>query len=84
MKRNLIIGFILIFAITLTAGEGFSPDKVKIPLSFDYYYSYEMVVSAVKKLHKAYPELTRLDAVGKSEEGRVIYALTINNPKTGG
>jgi len=83
MKRNIIIGFILISAIVLTAGNSFSPDKVKVPLSFDYYYSYEMVVSAVKKLHKAYPELTRLDVIGKSDEGRIIYGLTINNPKTG-
>lgn len=38
---------------------------------------------ALKVLHNAYPELTKLDVVGKSEEGREIYALTINNPKTG-
>ena len=83
MKKALIISFIFIVAFTLNAGERFSPDKVNIPLTFDDYYSYEMVVSAVKKLNNAFPELTKLDEVGKSEEGRIIYALTINNPKTG-
>ncbi|MCK7536576.1 MAG: hypothetical protein MZV63_39140 [Marinilabiliales bacterium] len=56
---------------------------VKVPLRFDFYYSYEKVVEALKALNTAYPELTRLDQVGKSEEGRIIWALTINNPKTG-
>jgi hypothetical protein len=57
--------------------------EVNIPLRFDYYYTYDMVVDALKKLNKAYPELTRLDLVGKSEEGRAIYCMTVNNPKTG-
>lgn len=62
---------------------GFKTHKVTIPLRFDYYYSYEMVVEALKELHKAFPQLTRLDEVGQSEEGRIIYCMTINNPKTG-
>lgn len=57
--------------------------KIEIPLRFDRYYSYEDVVEAMKLLHSTFPELTKLDLVGKSEEGREIYALTINNPKTG-
>ena len=57
--------------------------KIEIPLRFDRYYNYEDVVEALKLLHSAYPQLTKLDLVGKSEEGREIYALTINNPKTG-
>ncbi len=83
MKKNLIIILVLIFAFTLNASERFSPAKVTVPLSFDDYYSYEMLVSAVKKLHKAFPAITRLDVIGKSDEGRELYALTINNPKTG-
>lgn len=57
--------------------------KIEIPLRFDRYYTYEDVVEALKLLHTTYPELTKLDLVGKSEEGREIYALTINNAKTG-
>ena len=37
----------------------------------------------MQALHKAYPQLTHLDLVGKSEEGRPVYCLTVNNPKTG-
>ena len=57
--------------------------KIEIPLRFDRYYTYEEVVEALKLLHSTYPQLTKLDVVGKSEEGREIYALTINNSKTG-
>lgn len=57
--------------------------KLEIPLRFDRYYTYEDVVAVLKLLHATYPDLTRLDLVGKSEEGREIYALTINNAKTG-
>jgi len=34
-------------------------------------------------LNKTYPELTTLEVVGKSEEGREIYVITINNKATG-
>ncbi len=57
--------------------------KIEIPLRFDRYYNYQDVVEALKLLHSTFPTLTKLDLVGKSEEGREIYALTINNPKTG-
>ncbi len=58
--------------------------EVTVPLRFDYYYSYDMVVTALKKLQQTYPLLTKLEIAGKSEEGRDIYCMTVNNPKTGG
>ncbi len=80
MKRNIILLILLLFVFS-----GFSQDrgKIEVPLRFDRYYNYDDVVEALKVLNKAYPELTKLEMVGKSEEGRGIYAITINNPKTG-
>jgi len=81
MKRTIIFFLVLVLVNTgLFSGK---KHKISIPLSFDYYYSYEMVVEALMKLNKAYPNLTKLDIIGKSEEGRKIYGFTINNPKTG-
>lgn len=57
--------------------------KIEVPLRFDRYYTYDEMTEALNALHKAYPEFTKLDVLGKSEEGRNIYVLTINNPKTG-
>ncbi len=56
---------------------------ITVPLRFDRYYTYEQVGEALRALHAAYPQLTTLDVVGKSEEGRDIWAMTVNNPKTG-
>lgn len=88
MKRLffLFTGFlVLFFSLNLAPAYGnhFKKHEVAVPLRFDYYYSYDMVIEALEKLHKAYPRLTKLDLVGKSEEGRSIFCMTVNNPKTG-
>ncbi|MBT6764903.1 MAG: hypothetical protein HOA90_10265 [Prolixibacteraceae bacterium] len=80
MKKFII--FTLLFSLAIV---GFSvvKGKIEVPLRFDRYYSYDEVNEALKVLNKAFPELTKLEVLGQSEEGRDIYALTINNPKTG-
>ncbi|MCK4699924.1 MAG: hypothetical protein KAT38_06305, partial [Bacteroidales bacterium] len=83
MKKSLKNIAILIAALLLSIKGYSQSDEIKIPLRFDHYYTYEQVVQALKALHKAYPYLTKLDIVGKSEEDREIYAMTVNNPKTG-
>ena len=79
--KKIIIFFMAVIVVFSARSE--TKGKIEVPLRFDRYYNYEEVVEALKVLNKAYPELTKLDLVGKSEEGREIYALTINNPKTG-
>ncbi len=71
---------LIVFSFSIKAAD---EAKIEVPLRFDRYYNYEQVVQALEALHEAYPELTKLEEVGKSEEGRKIYALTINNPETG-
>lgn len=80
MKRIIFSCLLAIFSmVAFSAVKG----KIEVPLRFDRYYNYEEVCEALKVLNKAYPELTKLEVVGKSEEGREILALVINNPKTG-
>ncbi len=80
------IGLSILMLVLLTAGIQSQAAKtaITVPLTFDKYYSYEEVVGALEALHQAFPDLTRLDLVGKSDEGRAIYCMTVNNPKTGG
>jgi hypothetical protein len=80
MKRTIIF-----FQLIVLMFSGFAADKgkIEVPLRFDRYYSYEEVTEALQALNKAFPALTKLESVGKSEESRDIFALTINNPKTG-
>lgn len=86
MKRltAIILSMLLGLSSFIAYAGQFEKHIVTVPLSFDYYYSYDMVVEALQKLHKAYPRLTKLDLVGKSDEGRGIYCMTVCNPKTGG
>ncbi len=81
MKRYILLTLLVAF-VQLGFAAGVK-SKIEVPLRFDRYYDYDDVVEALKVLHAAFPEMTKLDVVGKSEEGREIYALTINNKKTG-
>jgi len=76
----------LLIVTLLTAGSAemyAQQQKIEVPLRFDHYYDYEQVVEAVKVLHDTYPEMTNIEVIGKSEEGRDIWALTLNNNNTG-
>ncbi len=81
-KRTYISILTLILLVSGTHAQA-AEVKISVPLTFDNYYSYEEAVEALEALHQAFPELTTLDLVGKSEEGRAIYCMTVNNPKTG-
>ncbi len=74
---------ILLATLVFTGSAVEKKGKIEVPLRFDRYYNYDNVVEALKVLHNAFPKLTTLEEIGKSEEGRGIYALTINNPETG-
>jgi hypothetical protein len=78
-KLALSLLVLMLFASTLPAQK----PAPTVPLRFDQYYSLDEVYQALEALHKAYPQLTTLETVGKSEEGRPIMAMTVNNPKTG-
>ena len=79
MKKMLLLALILVIAASMPAETA----KITVPLRFDHYYTLDQVYEAVQALNKAYPEMTKLEEVGKSEEGRPIYAVTLNGPKTG-
>ena len=83
MKKFSIVAILTLFCSLMLPAPGKTAHPVRVPLSFDFYYTYDMVVEAMQALHKTYPQLTRLDLVGKSEEGRPVYCLTVNNPKSG-
>ncbi|MFO7732934.1 MAG: M14 family zinc carboxypeptidase, partial [Candidatus Aminicenantes bacterium] len=80
MKKTAGFALLVIF---LAAALPAQKTDISVPLRFDHYYSLEQVTAALQALNKAYPGLTSLDAVGKSDEGRPLYAMTVNNPKTG-
>ncbi len=75
--------YCLLALYLVTGFEIQAQEQPQLPLRFDHYYTYEQMVAAMKLLNKSYPELTNLEIVGKSEEGRDIYLISINNKATG-
>lgn len=64
-------------------GDAGMASASKVNMTFDHFYDGPAVEAAVRELHAAYPNLTELRSIGKSEEGHDIWLLSINNPKTG-
>jgi hypothetical protein len=55
----------------------------KVPIAFNRLYDYPELTAILKKLTAAHPELLSLRSLGQSTEGRELWCVTINNPKTG-
>jgi len=76
-----VIALILLFSLSSTCFA--QSQNIDVPLRFDHYYDYGQMVEALKALNSAFPEMTDIEVIGKSEENRDIWSLTLNNPKTG-
>lgn len=93
MKSKLYTPFICfalaIFSIAeISAQEKFfraigTPHQPKVEVSWNRYNTYDGIVDIMQKIAKAYPNLTRLESIGKSVEGRDIWSLAISDFKTG-
>ena len=55
----------------------------KVPISFDSYHGYTGTVDYLKKVNAAYPGITDLIEIGKSNMNRSIYVLAISNMNKG-
>ncbi|MDF1808592.1 MAG: M14 family metallopeptidase [Phycisphaerales bacterium] len=55
----------------------------KVDISWNRYYDSDETTEIVHKLVKAYPDLLSVESLGKSEQGRDLWVITLNNKKTG-
>jgi zinc carboxypeptidase len=82
-----MIGIPLLFGAlagpVLLAGTGQAANHRRVEIAFNRFYDYEELVGHFRRLHEAYPALTRLESIGKSHEGRDLWILTIANSGTG-
>jgi len=74
--HNLIFIGILFCSGLLTGAE-------KVRLDFEHFYDCDELEATLKALEKAYPNLMTLQSVGRSHQRRDIWAVILNNPKTG-
>lgn len=60
-----------------------SPANPKVLLNWGQYYDHAGLGAICKKIAAAYPDLARLESIGKSFEGRDLWCLTITDFKKG-
>ncbi|MBC7363264.1 MAG: peptidase M14 [Candidatus Aminicenantes bacterium] len=86
-KINALFCFMTIICLGLGLTSAVATQKVskgnEVRLSFDHFYDHAELTKALKALEKAYPRLMKLVSIGKSYQGRDIWAVIINNPATG-
>ncbi len=71
-----------IIALLMLAGAG-ALSAAEVNLSFDHFYDHQELTNALKALQKANPQFVTLQSIGKSYQGRDLWAVILNNPKTG-
>jgi len=77
MKKTVLTATLAALLLASPAGGA------DLRLTFDHFYDGPAMEQALRDLNRAYPALTELRSLGKSEEGHDIWLLTVNNPKTG-
>ncbi len=83
LARSLrLCGLALLFA-TATPASAQTRATHKVEIAWNRYYDYPEVVELCRNLQAGWPELVKLEFIGKSIEGRDLPLLTIHNPKTG-
>jgi len=79
LKLLMLIGLFLLYG----TGQFNVCSGQKVPISFDKYHGYTGTVKYLKDIAKAYPSITELIEIGKSNFDRTIYVLVITNLQTG-
>ncbi|HEY1023401.1 MAG TPA: M14 family zinc carboxypeptidase, partial [Flavisolibacter sp.] len=60
-----------------------SPHNPKVQMNWSQYYDHAGITAICKKIAAAYPDLVKLESIGKSFEGRDIWCLTVTDFKKG-
>lgn len=55
----------------------------RVPIAFNRLYDYGELTEKLRELVAAHPDLLTLRSLGKSVEGRDLWCVTIQNPRTG-
>jgi hypothetical protein len=87
MKRLLLLLLISLTATTFAVAQSNpnvfralgTPENPKVQASWNHYYTYDGMVDLMERLQTAYPDLVKLESIGKSYEGRDIWVITLTN-----
>ncbi len=60
-----------------------SPANPKVPMRWNHYNDYAGISKFCQDLAKAYPDLVRIESMGKSYQGRDMWVMVVSDTKTG-
>lgn len=83
MFKNKILLSLLVIVSILTFLTPKALSAAEINLSFDHYSTHAELTKILKTLEKAYPHFMTVKSLGRSYQGREIWAVVLNNPETG-
>lgn len=83
-KILILVSLIILLHFPSSPADG-KTKKVQALGKYDFYhyYIYDELTNFLKDMNKAYPHLTELKSLCKSQMGRDVWMLIINNPETG-
>ncbi|MFZ9914500.1 MAG: M14 family metallopeptidase [Phycisphaerales bacterium] len=83
--RSALSTILAVAATAALAAPALAQNRVesKSPLRFDHYRDHPTLVAESKALAAAHPDMLTYVELGKSSQGRPVFALILNNPKTG-
>ena len=79
-RLTVVVSYLFVACSTSFAQQQL-PSKVNI--AWNRFYDYDEISQLARQLVDAYPELLSMQSLGKSEQGREMWLITLNNPKTG-
>lgn len=86
MRNNKSFIVFMVLLVLLVFTSAFAQSKKLTPLGkydFYHYYTYDELTNYLKDINKAFPKLTELRSMCKSQMGRDVWMLVIHNPETG-
>ena len=81
LKKWCVVG--LIVGVNMLLGAVPAAFAQKVAISFNDYHGYTGTVKYIQDVARAYPNITELVEIGKSNMGRTIYVLVISNMSRG-
>lgn len=60
-----------------------TPPNPKVTVAWNRYYDYKGLNDIMQRIAKAYPNLAKVESMGKSTQGREMYVLTVTDFKSG-
>ncbi|MGE3107385.1 MAG: M14 family metallopeptidase [Phycisphaerales bacterium] len=83
VARAAMVGVALMLGAAAPAARAQQDIPSKVPISWNRYYTYAEMEQQVKAIAAAYPNIVRLENIGKSGQGRDLWVAIVNNPATG-